>query len=363
MLGALVDPLLHVLRNAVDHGIEAPQERERLGKPAEGLLRIAFSREGDSVLVQVSDDGRGFDLDRIRSVAHARGLLAEDEERTERELLQLSVRPGFSTRETATQISGRGVGMDVVQRAVLDLKGSMDIASEDGAGATIRLRVPLTLISMHVLLVRSGGRVFGVPSGTLEQVLFSDAGVLADDGAGPVFTYEERDYRVHHLDALTGRPAAVPEAGGKALPMLLLEADAGLTAVVVEAAVDGRYLVVKSLGERVPRPPGVIGASILGDGSVAPVLDLREMLRHRSALPAAPRRPMTARRRSSATTPTWSIAGCWSWTTPSPRGACSRSGWPTRVTACAPPSTAWTRWKPSRRACRTSWSPTSRCRA
>ena len=287
VLGALVDPLLHVLRNAVDHGIEAPQERERAGKPAEGLLRIAFSREGDSVLVQVSDDGRGFDLDRIRSVAHARGLLAEDEERTDRELLQLSVRPGFSTRETATQISGRGVGMDVVQRAVLDLKGSMDIASEDGAGATIRLRVPLTLISMHVLLVRSGGRVFGVPSGTLEQVLFSDAGVLADDGAGPVFTYEERDYRVHQLDALTGRPAAVPEAGGKALPMLLLEADAGLTAVVVEAAVDGRYLVVKSLGERVPRPAGVIGASILGDGSVAPVLDLREMLRHRSTLPAA----------------------------------------------------------------------------
>ncbi len=287
VLGALVDPLLHVLRNAVDHGIEAPEERERAGKPAEGLLRIAFSREGDSVLVQVSDDGRGFDLDRIRSVAHARGLLAEDEERTDRELLQLSVRPGFSTRETATQISGRGVGMDVVQRAVLDLKGSMDIASEDGAGATIRLRVPLTLISMHVLLVRSGGRVFGVPSGTLEQVLFSDAGVLADDGVGPVFTYEERDYRVHQLDALTGRPAAMPEAGGKALPMLLLEADAGLTAVVVDAAVDGRYLVVKSLGERVPRPAGVIGASILGDGSVAPVLDLREMLRHRSTLPAA----------------------------------------------------------------------------
>ncbi len=287
VLNALVDPLLHVLRNAVDHGIEGTEERARRGKPATGALQLRFSREGDNVRVSIRDDGRGFDVDRIREVAEARGVLSAGEARTERELMQLAVLSGFSTRDQATRVSGRGIGMDVVHKAVLDLKGSMDIVSEPGAGACINLRVPLTLISMHVLLVRAAGRVYGVPSGSLEQVLFSDAGSLEQEGEETTFRIDERAYRVRHLGELTGRAPDPNAPQPKVLPLLLLDADAGPTAVIVDAAVDGRYLVVKSLGQRVPRPGGVIGASILGDGSVAPVLDLRELLRRRSATAAA----------------------------------------------------------------------------
>jgi chemosensory pili system protein ChpA (sensor histidine kinase/response regulator) len=281
VLNALVDPLLHVIRNAIDHGIETPEQRVRAGKPIEGQIELEFSREGDNVMVQCRDDGRGFDVHAIQQQARARGLLTGEEDgRTDREIYQYTVLPGFSTRRDATQVSGRGIGMDVVNKTVAELKGSLDITSTAGRGAVVSMRVPLTLISMHVLLVRAGQRVFGIPSGSLQQVLFSDAGSLQQIGADYVFTIEDSEYAVRFLSELVGQQGTSrAEAMQKVLPLLLLDADAGPTAVFVDAAVDGRYLVVKTLGEMVPKPEGVVGASILGDGSVAPVLDLRVLLR------------------------------------------------------------------------------------
>ena len=285
VLNALIDPLLHVLRNAVDHGIESREERIQAGKPASGQLHLEFLREGDNVVVRCSDDGRGFDLRAIRSAAQQRGLLDGEAMRTDRELFQYTVLPGFSTRADATQVSGRGIGMDVVNKAIADLKGELDISSQPDRGACVTIRVPLTLISMHVLLVRSDERVFGVPSGSLEQVLFSDAGTVQQIDSDLIFTIEQSEYQVRFLSELTGQSAsqARGEINSKVMPLLLLQADSGPTAVFVDAAVDGRYLVVKTLGELTPKPDGVIGASILGDGSVAPVLDLRVLLRHVSA--------------------------------------------------------------------------------
>lgn len=218
VLNALVDPLLHLLRNAVDHGIEEPSTREALGKDASGKLEVRFARDGENVLVQARDDGGGFDLERIREVAVERGLLAKEDFRADRQLLQMTVGAGFSTRRQATQVSGRGIGMDVVHRAVLDLKGSIDIASST-TGSTVSLRVPLTLISMHVLLVRAGGQLFGVPSGALQQVLFSDQGTFRGDGDETVFTLDDREFEVRRLDALVGR-SSDPSAVRKVLPLL-----------------------------------------------------------------------------------------------------------------------------------------------
>lgn len=286
VLNALFDPLLHALRNAVDHGIEAPARREAEGKGVVGALEVRFSRDGENVLIEVCDDGAGFDIDGICEVAQQRGILASDERRAERELLQMAVGAGFTTRREASEISGRGIGMDVVQRAVIDLKGSMDIASTLGKGATISLRVPLTLISMHVLLVRAGTQIFGVPSASLQQVLISDRSALRDEGNRQVFTLDENDYAVRRMQHLVGDDMG-PGESHKQISLLLFEADSGPTAVVVDQALAGRYLLVNSLGPRVPRPAGVIGASILGDGGVAPVLDLRELLRRQPVATSA----------------------------------------------------------------------------
>jgi len=280
VLNALVDPLLHLLRNAVDHGIEIRAQREAAGKSLTGSVQVRFARDGENLLVQVRDDGAGFDIDGIREVAQRRGMMSGEDVRADRELLQMTVSAGFSTRREVTQISGRGIGMDVVQRAALDLKGSLDIASTPGAGATVSLRVPLTLISMHVLLVRAGSQVFGVPSASLHQILVADASALQREGDAVIVTLEDQEYDVRRLEQLLGRPAD-PAQGRKQLSLLLIDADHGPTAIVVDKALDGRYLVVNSLGPQVPRPPGVIGACILGDGDVAPVLDLRELLRRR----------------------------------------------------------------------------------
>lgn len=282
VLNALIDPLLHVLRNAADHGIEAREVRESAGKDPAGALQVRFSRDGENVLVEVCDDGAGFDIDSIREVAQHRGMLTGSDQRAERELLQMTAGAGFSTRRETSEISGRGIGMDVVQRAVIDLKGSMDIASTPAKGAVISLRVPLTLISMHVLLVRVGTQIFGVPSASLQQVLICDRSALSNDGNGPVFTLDESDYAVRHMPQLVGDDTG-PGESRKQISLLLFEADSGPSAVIVDQALDGRYLVVNSLGSRVPRSPCVIGVRILGDGGVAPVLDLRELLRRQPA--------------------------------------------------------------------------------
>ena len=280
ILSSVIDPLMHVLRNAVDHGIEPPETRVAAGKPAVGQIRLSFSREGETVVITCRDDGGGFDFDRIREISRERRLLAPGARPSEAELARLVLLPGFSTRKDATQISGRGIGMDVVHRAISDLRGSVDIRSRTGQGTLMTIRVPLTLISLHVLLVRIGRRVFGVPSSTVEQALFSDAGIVVAEGDGWIFQFGEQEYPVRTLAGLLRlRGEGVDRIAQSPVPLLLVHGTQGSAAVVVDAAVDGRYLVVKRLGRFVPRVRGVIGAAILADGGVAPVLDLRELLR------------------------------------------------------------------------------------
>ena len=280
ILSSVIDPLMHVLRNAVDHGIESPEARVAAGKPAAGQIRLTFSREGETVVIACRDDGGGFDFDRIREISQERHLLAPGAQPTEAELARLVLLPGFSTRKDATQISGRGIGMDVVHRAISDLRGSVDIRSRTGQGTLMTMRVPLTLISLHVLLVKIGRRVFGVPSSTVEQALFSDAGLVVAEGDGWIFQFGEQEYPVRTLaELLRLRGQGVDRIAQSPVPLLLVHGTHGSAAIVVDAAVDGRYLVVKRLGRFVPRVRGVIGAAILADGGVAPVLDLRELLR------------------------------------------------------------------------------------
>lgn len=285
ILSHIVDPLMHIVRNAVDHGIETPGERVANGKDEYGNIHLSFSREGESVVIRCRDDGAGFDFLRIRELVVSQGYAPKERHLSERELARMTLMPGFTTRRGTTQVSGRGIGMDVVNRTISDLRGTMDIESSTGSGSTITLRVPLTMISMHVLLVRVGERIFGVPSSTLEQALFSDAGPVVHADVEWIFRFADSDYPLRNICELLGVPGvAVSTLAERVAPLLLIRTENGPVGVVVDELVDGRYLVVKRLGAFVPRVRGVIGASILADGSVAPVLDVQELLRH----PATP---------------------------------------------------------------------------
>ncbi len=280
ILNNVVDPLMHIVRNAVDHGIESPAERIANGKDEHGNIDLSFAREGENVVIRCRDDGAGFDFLRIRELVVAQGLVPGDRHMSERDLARLTLIPGFTTRRGTTHVSGRGIGMDVVNRSIADLRGTMDIDSSANVGSTVTLRVPLTMISMHVLLIRIGERIFGVPSSTLEQALFSDAGPVVHADDEWIFRYADTDYPLKNVSELIGMPgSAVSILAQRVAPLLLVRTDTGPVGAVVDELVDGRYLVVKRLGDFVPRVRGVIGASILADGSVAPVLDLQELLR------------------------------------------------------------------------------------
>jgi len=280
ILNNVIDPLMHIVRNAVDHGIESPAERIANGKDEHGNIHLDFSREGESVIIRCQDDGAGFDFLRIRELVVSQGLVPGDRHMSEGELARLTLIPGFTTRRGTTQVSGRGIGMDVVNRSITDLRGTMDIDSTANTGSTITLRVPLTMISMHVLLVRVGERIFGVPSSTLEQALFSDAGPVVHVNDEWIFRYADTDYPLRNVSELVGMPGSpVSTLAQRVAPLLLVRTETGPMGAVVDELVDGRYLVVKRLGDFVPRVRGVIGASILADGSVAPVLDVQELLR------------------------------------------------------------------------------------
>ncbi len=280
ILNNVIDPLMHIVRNAVDHGIESPAERIANGKDEHGNIDLDFAREGESVIIRCHDDGAGFDFLRIRELVVSQGLVPGDRHMSERELARLTLIPGFTTRRGTTQVSGRGIGMDVVNRSIADLRGTMDIDSSANVGSTITLRVPLTMISMHVLLIRVGERIFGVPSSTLEQALFSDAGPVVHADGEWIFRYADTDYPLKNVSELVGMPgSAVSTLAERVAPLLLIRTETGPVGAVVDELVDGRFLVVKRLGDFVPRVRGVIGASILADGSIAPVLDVQELLR------------------------------------------------------------------------------------
>lgn len=281
VLNRLTDPLMHIMRNAVDHGIEPAAERIEHGKSAAGTITVRAERYGDNVSLLIHDDGRGLDYDRIRRAALSRGLVDVDpDDLSEQDLARLILLPGFSTREEATQISGRGIGLDVVNTAVMDQRGLLDVHSEPGAGTDVLIRVPMTLISVHTLLVRNAGVVLGVPSSSVQQLIYSDLGRWEQDDGKPVFLFEDRAHNVVSMSALVGIDSPMPELNdARPIPLLLVQGEREPYAVVLEEVLDSRYLVVKRLGRYVPQVPGVIGGAILGDGSVAGVVDVREMLR------------------------------------------------------------------------------------
>jgi len=280
LLTAIIDPLMHVLRNAVDHGVESPERRQALGKDPVGRIDLSFGREGDTLVVRCQDDGSGLDFAAIRETARRRGLMAADAMPGEAELSALILTPGFSTRTETSQTSGRGIGLDVVHTAVQELKGSSQIRSKTGQGCQMEFRLPVTLIAIHALLVRIQQWRFAISSRGVEQILYSGLGEVRPLGGVMAYYLGDACYELTDLDGLLNLPGDRRAQERHTPALLLVREETGATrAVRVEQVLDSRDLVVKPLGRYFPKLQGVIGATILGDGSVAPVLDLPELLR------------------------------------------------------------------------------------
>ncbi len=286
VLNQLLDPLLHILRNAVDHGLESPDERAAAGKPAEGRITLTVARRGQVVTVQVADDGRGLDLPQIRAKAVERGLIAPDAAPSEVETARLTLLPGFSTRDAVTEISGRGVGLDVVATRLRALAGAIDIRSEAGKGLTIELRFQASLVATHALFVRDGGQAFGLASHAVQRAFPAVAVSLVHEKGLLFADVDSHRYPAHELASLTGlAPASSPDRRNA----VIVDTDNGAIAVLVDAVLDANELVTRPTGKYLKRLPGVSGIGLTGDGSVIPLLDVAELARspHERSLRAA----------------------------------------------------------------------------
>ncbi|HLK10312.1 MAG TPA: chemotaxis protein CheW [Candidatus Binatia bacterium] len=278
---AIKDPLIHLVRNAVDHGIEAPAARLAAGKPAEGCLRLRAFHESGLVNLDIADDGAGIDTARIRSEAVERGLVGADEAARlgERELLELIFLPGFSTAEKVTRISGRGVGMDVVRNNIEKIGGTLDVQSEPGRGTTFRIRIPLTLAIVPALIVACDGDRYAIPQGSVRELVRLESGtgrgVELIHGA-PVHRLRGALLPLVHLGRELGvaAPAAADLVAARVTDVVVLEAAGRRFGLIVDGVLDPEEIVVKPLGRPLRAVPVFAGATIMGDGRVALILDV-----------------------------------------------------------------------------------------
>jgi two-component system chemotaxis sensor kinase CheA len=277
ILDEIGDPLLHLIRNAADHGIEAPEARAKAGKASEGRILLAASRERNSVVLRVSDDGRGIDrvaiLTKVRREEGASG--ADAEALTDDALLRLIARPGFSTAQAVSGVSGRGVGVDVAMTRVRQLGGTLEIRSEVGRGTTFLIRVPLTLAIVRALLAEAGGERYAVPLAYVaETVEFDPRAVTALRSREALVVREQVIPTVHLRDLVASRARPAPARR----PTVILEVGERRTALVVDALLGQQDIVVAPFDAPRGMPPYVGGATILADGAPALVLDAAALL-------------------------------------------------------------------------------------
>jgi len=281
MLELLGDPLTHLVRNSADHGIETPEVRRAAGKPEEGLIALkAFHRAG-KVVIEISDDGGGIDTDRVRRKAIERGLMDADSQLSDDEVRMLIFEPGFSTREEINDLSGRGVGMDVVKRNVQQLNGTLTLTSEKGFGVMVSIELPLTLAILEGLLVRVGDRTLVLPLlSVIETVPLRNDRIVRVAEQGEVVVIRDRSIPLLRLSRFLGlapetqnSDRAADQAGNRRLAVIV-EAGKRKVGLVVDELLGQQQVVVKSLERHLRKVDGLMGATILGDGCVAPIVDV-----------------------------------------------------------------------------------------
>lgn len=282
ILERMVAPLEHMLRNALDHGIESAEDRRKVGKPETGTITLSLSREGGNVVLRMRDDGAGINDERVLAKALSQGLIKSDAKLNRHDILQFIMLPGFSTAEKVTQISGRGVGMDVVASEIKQMGGSIEIDSVVGKGTEFCIRLPFTVSVNRALMVSIGEDFYAIPLNTIEGIVRVSTYELEEyyRPDAPAYEYAGRQYKLqylgqllntHHQPKLQGQPLP--------LPVILVRGTDSPMALQVDSLMGSREIVVKSLGPQFADVHGVSGATILGDGSVVVILDLPAMIR------------------------------------------------------------------------------------
>ena len=266
------DPLVHMVRNALDHGLETTAGRVAAGKPETGTLHLKAYHQGGSIVIELEDDGRGMDPDRIYAKAVEKGLIAAGAALSRDDILGLILAPGFSTAEKITAVSGRGVGMDVVKRNIEKLRGKIEISSVLGRGSIFRLKLPLTMAIVDGLVVRVGADRFILPATSVQMTLRPKPESLSTvHGQGEVLELRGRLLPIHRLHRCFNIPADAASPGDGIL--VIVEHGGKVYALLVDEMLSKQEVVIKNLGAFMQGLPGVAGGAILGDGSIALIVD------------------------------------------------------------------------------------------
>ncbi len=280
VLERILAPLEHMLRNAIAHGIESPKQRLDLGKPEKGVIDLIIARDGSDLIITISDDGQGLDLDAIRAKAIERGKIEADASVTDHTLFEMILEPGFSTAVDVTQISGRGVGMDVVNSEVQQLGGVFNLESERGQGSKFSIRLPLTLSITRALMVNIADETFALPLLSvqgIERIASTDVSKLIEN-KNTTYHWVGEDYKLIHLASEMGIAKPDKSYDKKMMPLLLVQSGEYRAAIVVDHLIGSREVVVKNIGPELSVLRGISGATIMGDGSVVLILDLSVLI-------------------------------------------------------------------------------------
>ena len=280
LVEALADPLVHLVRNAVDHGIESPSDREAAGKNRVGRVVLAAEQEGDHILLSITDDGAGMDPDRLRTKAVEKGLYDEDAAArlTDQEAFDLIFAPGFSTKVEISDVSGRGVGMDVVKTKITQLNGSIEIASKVGEGSRISIKVPLTLAIMPTLMIMLAEQTFALPLVSVNEIFHMDLSKANIVDGQECLTIRNKAIPIFHLKKwLVHKHDAQPASGSA--HVVIVSVGTQRVGFVVDQLIGQEEVVIKPLGKMLHGTPGMAGATITGDGTIALILDVPSMLK------------------------------------------------------------------------------------
>ncbi|MDP7041328.1 MAG: response regulator [Gammaproteobacteria bacterium] len=288
----MLPPFEHMLRNAIIHGIEAPKVRKKAGKPKDAVITIRFGREGSQVIIQISDDGAGVNLDDVRAKAEEEGLVKPDQKLTDEEVMQLILHTGLTTADKLTQSAGRGIGMDVVVSEIAKLGGTLAMRSEAGKGCIFTVRLPYTLAITQAFIVKAGGETFALPLPTVEGVVRIARKEFEERMAepNPTVVYGDRTYRMQHMGLYLGLSTARLDPDDDQVSLILVDAGENSTALISDEAADSREIVVKPIGSQLSTIRGLAGATILGDGRIVVILDAGALVRS-AVVEVAPEKP------------------------------------------------------------------------
>ncbi|PYQ36191.1 MAG: chemotaxis protein CheA [Acidobacteria bacterium] len=278
MVEELTDPLMHIIRNALDHGIESAQERQAAGKPPAGQVTLLAYQQGNSVVLDVTDDGRGIDPQIIRRVALQRGLISEEEPVDDQRAYELLFTPGFSTASAVSEISGRGVGLDVVKKNIQDLKGSIDVLSVVGRGTTFRIRLPITLAILQALIVRAAGELFAIPLTSVDESLRIVGRDIHTVERREVFTLRQTTIPLLRLSDVFHLEDQRVDDGDRKWFVVVTRVGEKVFGLLVDALVRQHEVVIKTIGERLKSIPGVAGATEIGEGEIVLVIDVASLI-------------------------------------------------------------------------------------